>query len=215
MDLALFDFDGTITFQDTFTPFVRRALSPLRLTTSAIRLSPLMMGYACGHISAPAMRKAIIKVGLKGCEKDVLDELGRIYCKEVLRGQIRPEAAKRIAWHKNRGDRIAVVSASLDFYLAPWCEWTGVDLICSKLEVSDGKLTGRYLGEGCTGLEKSLRVTRRYDLSGVSSIYAYGDTTEDEPLLKLATHSTFRWGEQVVKGRPKANEPPGGEPGTS
>src|SRR6185503_13334388 len=42
MNLALFDFDGTITHRDTFTPFLRFAVRPERMALARIFLSPLI-----------------------------------------------------------------------------------------------------------------------------------------------------------------------------
>lgn len=99
---------------------------------------------------------------------------------------------RRLRWHQDRGDRVAVVSASLDAYLKPYCEALGVDRICTELETEQGVLTGRYRGGDCTGEEKARRVRSRYDLAGFDTVYAYGDTNEDQQLLRLATHPFFR-----------------------
>ncbi len=48
MNLALFDFDGTITSADTFTPFVRLAAGRSRVLAGSAILSPLLLGYALG-----------------------------------------------------------------------------------------------------------------------------------------------------------------------
>ena len=62
--------------------------------------------------------------------------LGEQFVRDVLPGLIRPIALERIAWHKDRGDRVVVVSASLDAYLIPWCRALGLDLICTELEIT-------------------------------------------------------------------------------
>ena len=45
MNLALFDFDGTITTSDTFSPFVRYAVTPGRMLAGALLLGPLAPAY--------------------------------------------------------------------------------------------------------------------------------------------------------------------------
>ena len=93
---------------------------------------------------------------------------------------------------------VVVVSASLDVYLRPWCAGLGLQLICTELEARSGTLTGRYTGGDCTGSEKARRVLARYDLRQYSTIYAYGDTTEDHELLGLASKRYFRWREMTT-----------------
>lgn len=51
MDLALCDFDGTITVDPTYPAFVRFAVHPRRKLFSGIILTPLILGYRIGLLS--------------------------------------------------------------------------------------------------------------------------------------------------------------------
>ena len=124
---------------------------------------------------------------------DGIQALGRRYARERLPRVLRPEAMARIAWHRSRGDRIVVVSASLDAYLVPWCRAQGLELICSELEVHGDRLTGGYRGGDCTGAAKAARVRGWLRLDDYRRVHAYGDTSEDRELLALAHHPVFRW----------------------
>ena len=106
---------------------------------------------------------------------------------------LRPEAMARLAWHRERGDRIVVVSASLDAYLAPWCRAHGLELICSELESREGVLTGNYRGGDCAGAAKAARVRANLRLEDYACVHAYGDTVEDRELLALAHRPVYRW----------------------
>jgi phosphatidylglycerophosphatase C len=68
----------------------------------------------------------------------------------------------------------------------------GLELICSKLEVLDGVLTGRYDGAQCVREEKPRRVRERYAVENFDTVYAYGDTPEDFALLEIAEHRWYR-----------------------
>jgi HAD superfamily hydrolase (TIGR01490 family) len=195
MNLALFDFDGTITVADTFTPFIHFAVPRARVLRGSIRLLPLIAGYRLGRVPATRMRQAIVKVAFEGSAERDVDRLGERYA-QSLADVLRPEALERIAWHRHNGDCVVVVSASLAPYLRSWCAERGLELICAELESRDGVLTGRYLGGDCTGEEKARRVLARYDLSRYREIYAYGDTEEDEALLGLASKRFYRWRER-------------------
>ena len=113
----------------------------------------------------------------------------------MIPGVVRAEASAKIAWHKQRGDTVVVVSASLDVYLSAWCRSLGLDLICSELDDRDGVLTGRYRFGDCTGAEKARRVVERYDISRYAVVHAYGDTSEDRALLALGHRRYYRWQE--------------------
>ena len=194
-NLALFDFDGTITFKDTFTPFVYYAVNPRRLAIGKIVLSPLIAAYILGVFPASWMRACITAFGFRGRLEADIRRLGSSYSREKLSEVIRPQALSRIQWHQARGDVVVVVSASLDAYLSDWCKEHGLDLICTELEARGGKLTGRYRLGGCTGKEKARRIRERYDLKAYPDVYAYGDTREDEEMLNLASKRYFRWDE--------------------
>lgn len=198
MNLALFDFDGTITFKDTFTPFIYFAVDVPRLARGLVVLGPMILKYKWGLVPATEMRAAISRVGFRGRREAEVKERGIRYAKNVLPRVVQPRALERLRWHQQQGDVVVVVSASLDAYLRPWCDELGVELICTELEVTAGVLTGQYRGGDCTGTEKAKRVLERYDLSRYPIVYAYGDTHEDRELLELASKRYFRWQEQVA-----------------
>ena len=59
MNLALFDFDGTITSTDTWTPFMRMAVRPSRLRMAVVLLSPVIVGYRLGMPADGTYRELI------------------------------------------------------------------------------------------------------------------------------------------------------------
>ena len=85
-----------------------------------------------------------------------------------------------------------MVSASLDVYLAPWCEARNLLYICTTLEERNGRLTGRCVDGDCSGAEKVRRIRKRFDLSRYNLLYAYGDTPDDREMLELADRKYYR-----------------------
>lgn len=195
MDLALFDFDGTITTSDTWTPFMRLSVRPARIIAGQVLLAPVLVGHRLGMISSSAGRRAAVRIGFKGENAAAIRRLGVQYAATVLPGKVRPAALERIAWHQARGDQIVIVSASLDVYLLPWCASRGLDCVCTVLEERGGKLTGRYLRGDCTAAEKVRRLRERYELGRYATVYAYGDSGEDREMLELAQRKYYRWEE--------------------
>lgn len=193
MNLALFDFDGTLTHADSFTAFVLYAAGTRRLVSGTVALLPLIARYRLGRVRGPEMRAAMVRRAFGGRRFAEVLDLGERFSSDVLPELVRPRALERLRWHRARGDEVAVVSASLSLYLAPWCLRHGVDLLCSELEVQDGVLTGAYAGLDCTGDEKARRVRARYALDRYDAVYAYGDTVEDRELLALAGRAFHRW----------------------
>lgn len=191
-DLALFDFDGTITTRETFPDFIRRAIPPRRRALGTALFAPLVIGYTLGLVPVHALRAALVRYAFKNVPLAEVEAAGASLAADLLPTLVRPEMQARIDWHRGRGDTVVVVSGGFDVYLAPWCRAQGLDWICSSLAVRNGVLTGRYAGAQCVAEEKARRVRERYDLAGYRAIHAYGDTREDHALLALADHATWR-----------------------
>jgi phosphatidylglycerophosphatase C len=197
MNLALFDFDGTLTLGDNFVPFARLQASRRRKLVADVCLSPLLVGYKLGVLQTSWLRPRVAWFAFRGRRASDVAAWGEHYAERVLPAGLRPDAFARLEWHRAQGDTVVVVSASLEPYLAPWCRRHGLQLICTRLEASDGVYTGRYLQGDCSGPEKARRIRERFDLRSYSQVYAYGDTQEDSEMLALA-HRKYLRGREVT-----------------
>lgn len=195
MNLALFDFDGTITTRETFVDFIHLAVPPRRLLLGKILLSPLVIGYKLGLIPVHALRRAVASIAFHGMTQNAAESAGIKFANEFLPTVIREHAIEKLQWHKAQGDTVVVVSGGFDLYLRHWCQHHGVELICSGLEIKNGKLTGRYLGKQCVGREKTRRIREHYDIKSFAVVYAYGDTREDLDMLSIADKKYYGWQE--------------------
>jgi HAD superfamily hydrolase (TIGR01490 family) len=199
MNLALFDFDGTITTREMLPDFFRMVVPKYRLIVGQLLLAPLIIGYKVGLVSGVTVRAAIVRVGLTRVGVARYEACGVKFAEEILPNVLRPEMVERINWHKAQGDRVVVVSGAFDVYLSHWCREHNVGLVCSALEHRDGRLTGRYRGDQCVRKEKSRRVKMAYDLASYKLVYAYGDTPEDAELLELADKKFYQ-GKELPSG---------------
>ena len=195
MNLALFDFDGTITTKELFRPFLEFAVPSIRLRWGSLLLAPMVLGYKLGVVPSNAMRASAVRLGLQGMDEAHANEQGRRFAHEIIPQAVRDNALERILWHKRQGDRVVVVSGALDIYLSHWCRQHDLELLCSELESHRGRLTGRYRGAQCVGAEKRRRVHAAYDVDAYPVVYAYGDTREDRELLQMAHRRYFQWRE--------------------
>ena len=193
MALALFDFDGTITFKDSFADFIRYAVGRKKFIIGVIRLTPMLFAYALGLVRNWRAKELVSAYFFGGWDSRLLEEIAAKYSKERLPGIVREAAMEKIKWHQLKGDTVVVVSASIDLWLAGWCAEYDVDLVATKLEVKDGRVTGRFLTKNCSGKEKVRRIEERYNLKSFDYIYAYGDTPGDKAMLELADEKHYRW----------------------
>lgn len=193
MNIALFDFDGTITHTDTFTSFIFFAASKKRIRLGRVVLLPTVIRYKLGWLAGDKTRNKVYKFIFKGKNEKQMRQKGEAFADSIIPSLIRDSAFEKIVWHKSRGDRVVIVSASLDVYLKPWCRKHGLDLICTEVDSVNGVLTGHYVNGDCSSLEKQIRVENKYDLNDYNTIYAYGDTPEDKELLSLADKSFYQY----------------------
>lgn len=203
MDLALFDFDGTISDRELFAAYLAQAATPRRLAIGRVLLAPLVAGYRLRLLRPGFLRAVAVRFALAGAPLARLQASGVAFAERVVPATLRPHALDRLRWHQARGDTVAVVSGQLDVALAHWCAQHGVELLASRLEIRDGIATGRYVSQ-CAGAEKARRVRERFDLAAFETIHAYGDTPEDEAMLALAHRCWYRWQERAPVPAPRA-----------
>lgn len=218
MNLALFDFDGTITDRETMPDFMQAAVRPGRLALGKVVLLPLILGYRAKLVPGSVIRAVICRFGFWRVPVRELQMHGERFAVEYLPARLRPEAMARIEWHKSRGDTVVVVSGGLDVYLRHWCRDHGVELLCSSLEERDGRLTGRYRGRQCVRSEKARLVREYFPPERFSRVFAYGDTQEDQELLCLAHEpyyqlETGRWEGMRMAGTERPDGPAARSPG--
>ena len=195
MNIALFDFDGTITNEDAFTKFIFFATPKSRLFAGMILLSPVILLHKIGLFPAAKIRPILAKFAFWNRSEKRVFELGKKFALEYLPSILRQTAIEQINWHKARGDKIVVVSASLNPYLYFWCLQHNIELICSELESKGAVLTGNYVHGDCGGDNKVTLINHRIDLLKFDSVFAYGDTKEDLPMLELAQTKFYQWRE--------------------
>ncbi|KXO12968.1 Phosphoserine phosphatase [Moritella sp. JT01] len=195
MNIAFFDFDGTITNEDAFTKFIFYATPKYRLISGMVLLSPVIFLHKIGLFPAAKIRPLLAKFAFWNRSEKSVFELGKKFALEYLPSVLRQTAMEQINWHKTRGDKIVVVSASLNPYLYFWCLQHNIELICSELESKGAVLTGNYVHGDCGGDNKVSLINHHIDLSKFDSVFAYGDTKEDLPMLELAQTKFYQWRE--------------------
>ena len=182
MEIALFDFDGTITTDDSLIRFIRYAVGDIKAAQGMVRLSPMLIAYKLKLIPNYKAKQRVISYFFKGMEEQQFKKLAEQYSLKHIDTMLRPKAMEKIAWHKEKGHKVVVVSASMECWLKPWCDKNELDLIATR----------KFQTPNCYGVEKSNRVKEIYDLGDYDHIYAYGDSRGDIELLELANTKSFR-----------------------
>ncbi len=116
------------------------------------------------------------------------------FMREIVLPVVRPEARALVRSHQDRGDLVAIVTATNEFVTAPIAQAFGVaHLIAVQLEKGPGgNITGRI--EGIPSFRDGKPVRTREWLAGLGHtledfprISVYSDSANDLPLLELAS----------------------------
>jgi len=184
--LALFDFDGTITTRDTLMEITKFYSGTGKFYRGLAYLSIPLALQRSGMISAQQAKERFLSYFFSGITLDDFNDVCSRFTSQALPGMIRPGARTAIEKHKAGNDRVIIVSASPHHWIAPWANSVGIEVIGTRLVVSNGCITGKIEGKNCNGEEKVVRVKQHLNLEDYKEIDAYGDTKGDRPMLALA-----------------------------
>lgn len=190
--IVFFDFDGTISRRDSFIDFMTYTFGFSRFIKGMIAVSPGIMLYGFRLLSNEALKEQVLTNFFSDWCEEELYRAGDLYALRALPRIVKPSALERIAFHQQQGHRVVVVTASADPWLRGWCAHHGLELIATKLETREGRLTGKLSTRNCYGEEKVRRIKAFLDLDDYDHIYAYGDTRGDREMLALADEAYYR-----------------------
>ena len=190
--LALFDFDGTITTHDTLLEIIKYQKGKSLFYFGFLVLSPVMILYKLKLISNWRAKEIMLAFFFGGDQSAEFQRKCDAFISERLPALLRKEALQKIALHLSNHDRVIVISASSYNWIEGWCKSMNIELIATRLEEKQDRITGKLSSLNCYGKEKENRIKDYLDLQEFSPIYAYGDTVGDKEMLELAHHAFYR-----------------------
>ncbi|MGB3850148.1 MAG: HAD-IB family hydrolase [Tunicatimonas sp.] len=191
--LALFDFDGTITRRDTLFDFIRFYRGRWALYRGLVQLTPALLAYKLGFTANWVAKERVLTHFFGGESESAFRRRAADYAHQRLPQIIRPSALQKIRAFKEQQATVYVVSASAEDWIRPWCETLEVQLLATRLEKQQQKISGKIAGKNCHGPEKVRRIREELALSQYSAVYAYGDSSGDREMLTLAHYPHYRY----------------------
>lgn len=189
---AFFDLDKTITFEGTWTRFIRfAAKDPPKLNVKLMRLGWQAAKYKAGFANRGSVKQRAIELYLKGRTKDDLQARALSFAREEMTSGIRPGALRAIEWHRKEGHRLIIASAAADLIVGPLAGALGFDdIICTQLSWSaEDRLLPELRSENCYGEEKLRRIEAWCgDQKETGKTWMYSDHVSDLPALLWADH---------------------------
>jgi len=193
--LVLFDFDGTLTTKDTLIEFVNFYRGRKHFLLGMLMLAPIMALYALKLLPNWKAKQFFLSRYFRGEKIETFNLRCLDFSAKILPTLIRTQAWEAIEVYRKENATLAVVSASAENWVKPWCDQNGFHCLATKLEVKSGLITGKMLGRNCYGDEKVCRIREHFNLSDYDEIVAYGDSRGDKEMLALAHKRHYRvWG---------------------
>ncbi|MFP5487889.1 MAG: HAD-IB family phosphatase, partial [Acidimicrobiia bacterium] len=134
--IAAFDFDETLTRRDTVVPFLRRLAGD-----RALALGLLARSHRVGPAAVRRNRDLLRAMATERvfCDRPIaeVERHAREFGDEIYAVGLRPDTTARLAWHRDAGHRVVIVSASYEHYVHVVGEHLGVDaVLATRLEVA-------------------------------------------------------------------------------
>ena len=178
---AFFDFDGTLIAGYSAEAFVldairRRKVNPQTMIRSLV--AGLDMQLRGSDVTA---LMEIAAEAAKGRREETMVDLGRRLFRERVAGTVYPEARAIVKAHQRKGHTVALASSATRFQAGPLAADLGIrHVLCTQVEVVDGRLTGRIDGPILWGRNKADAVAAFSADSGVKLPESYGYANGDE-----------------------------------
>ena len=187
--VAAFDLDGTLTRRDTLLPFLQRLCGTTAVMRAVVPEWSAVPAAARGTIDRDATKARVLARLLAGWVATDVVDAAEDYAEHVVTARLRADTVARVTWHREQRHRLVIVSASPELYVGPVAAALGFEAaLATRLEVVDGRLTGRLVGANVRGAEKVRRLNEYFG-DAPMTLWAYGDSSGDRELLAAADHA--------------------------
>ncbi len=185
---AFFDFDGTL-----IAGFSASAMAEDRWRNRDISLGDLAKTIkAAAQVGAGlADVDEFMRVGVqswRGRAHEDMVEFGERVFTQKIADTIYPEAQELVRAHQRRGHTVVLTSSAIPYQVEPMAKHLGIDqVLCTRLEIKDGLLTGEVADSPLWGPGKANAVQRFAQQHGIDldQSYFYADGDEDVALMHL------------------------------
>jgi len=189
--VIVYDFDGTITYKDSFLQFLFHAKGALRTYLGLAWCSPVILGYKLGVIANGKAKQMVFSHFFNGISETQFNT----YCKSFIPkiNQItKPNILKTLQQDIADKHQVLIISASISNWITPWSETQGISIVLgTELSIKNNRLTGKFATPNCYGQEKVNRLLEKFPNRDQYTLIVHGDSAGDKQLLEMADQKFF------------------------
>lgn len=185
--LVFFDLDGTISRHDTLIGYVTgyALRHPWRLL-GFLRVLPALAAYFAVHRDRGRLKAALIHAVMGGASRTNVDAWTAEYVPRLLRRGVFAEALQAIRHHREAGDHLILMSATVDLYVPELARVLGFDeYICTPVAWRGDRLEGSLTAPNVRDEEKARQLKRVAVRFAGRRLVGYGNSAPDLPHLRL------------------------------
>lgn len=188
---AFFDIDGTLLSVNTAPLYARYLRQHGRARRrDLLRTAFYLLQYRLNLLDIDRAISRASSFIAGQWEDDVAGFCERWY-RDVVRAYLVPEMVAIVERHRAAGHALALLSSSTSYLAQPLARDLRVEhLLVTRLEVVDGRFTGRAIAPVCYGAGKVHFATEFAAENGIdlAQSFFYTDSVTDVPVLELVGH---------------------------
>ncbi len=202
MALAIFDLDNTLIAGDSdhaWGEFLidKKQVDPL---TYKLKNDEFYRQYCQSELDINAYLHFVFEP-LAKLDSNQLSLLHSEFMETRIKPMLLPKAQALLAKHRAKSDYLLIITSTNSFVTGPICTLHQVDdFIASDPEIIDGRFTGKIKGTPAYQEGKTVRLNEwlKDNNQSLRDSYAYSDSINDLPLLKMVDHPVVVDGDEAL-----------------
>jgi phosphatidylglycerophosphatase C len=179
MRIAVFDLDGTLTRRDTLWPYLRGWARRHPRPGFWAQVLGALGRYALDR-DRGLLKSRLIRIAMGGATREAVQVWTLDYVAGLDSAEFCPGALDAIARHRAAGDRLVLLSASVDLYVPHIGRRFGFDeTICTEVAWREGQLDGALASENRRAAEKRRCIEALRSRFPGARLTAYGNARSD------------------------------------
>lgn len=184
---ALFDMDKTLIRVNTARLFTRYRRDRREVGwRESLRVAWWLLQYSVGQLDAAVVAREVLKNYRNSLEEDLASTC-EAWFPEYVTPHISQAARDTVEHHRSLGDELIIATSATIYGTRPLLEELSMgDIVCTELEVQNGRFTGDVVEPLCYGEGKLKKVSAYLESRNLKLEEAtfYSDSITDVPLLE-------------------------------